>query len=148
MLPSLASRVGLMVRRVGSNPTRSLVTRGGVAISDRADSPRFIDSAVNTVAGEVGFDQLEPHELSRLRIDREKQLDVRNFTLNFGPQHPVCFPHHVCENPYVLSFLLLTDSIFRMCIFHCRSRFLSGLFIQTIGYVYVLRTFLLPVVSV
>lgn len=47
-----------------------------------------IDSAVDKVAGEVGIDQLEPNELVRMRADREKQLDIRNFTLNFGPQHP------------------------------------------------------------
>lgn len=47
-----------------------------------------IDSAVNKVAGEVGIDQLEPFELERMRQDREKQMDIRNFTLNFGPQHP------------------------------------------------------------
>lgn len=48
----------------------------------------LIDSAVNKVAGEVGIDQLLPHELQRMRTDREKQLEIRNFTLNFGPQHP------------------------------------------------------------
>lgn len=56
--------------------------KGGVV------NQRIIDSAVNKVSGEVGIDQLEPHELERMRLDREKQLDIRNFTLNFGPQHP------------------------------------------------------------
>lgn len=47
-----------------------------------------IDAAVHEVAGEVGIDQLAPYELARMRSDREKQLDIRHFTLNFGPQHP------------------------------------------------------------
>lgn len=47
-----------------------------------------IDSGVGTVAGEVGYSQLEPHELERMREDQEKQLEIKNFTINFGPQHP------------------------------------------------------------
>lgn len=67
------------------------MSRGGnVAIGrNQAADSKFIDSAVNEVSGEVDIDQLEPHELARMRADREKQLDIRNFTLNFGPQHPV-----------------------------------------------------------
>lgn len=90
MLRSFASSAGTFTRRLRPQPLRMLVSRGGVAIGDRKADPRFIDAAVNTVAGEVKYDQLEPHELTRLRADREKQLDIRNFTLNFGPQHPVC----------------------------------------------------------
>lgn len=87
-LPSLASRLTRFNTGLRpSIPLRTLVTRGGPALP--AADPKAIDSAVATVAGEVGFDQLEPHELKRLREDREKQLDIRNFTLNFGPQHPV-----------------------------------------------------------
>lgn len=47
-----------------------------------------IDARVAVVAGEVGFDQLEPNELAKLRADCETQFDIRNFSLNFGPQHP------------------------------------------------------------
>lgn len=89
MLRSLASRTGVISRALGGPRVRTLVSRGGVSITDRKADPRFIDAAVNTVSGEVGYDQLEPHELTRFRADREKQLDIRNFTLNFGPQHPV-----------------------------------------------------------
>lgn len=97
---------------MGTQSTRSLVTRGGGAIRGREEGPQFIDSAVNTVAGEVGLDQLEPHELSRLRADREKQLDIRNFTLNFGPQHPVCLSLQTSlQQTTEMLFMLLTDSL-------------------------------------
>ncbi|PXF41278.1 hypothetical protein BWQ96_09038 [Gracilariopsis chorda] len=91
MLRAFTARLPTFARPSLSHHARPLVTRGGKAISStdlgKAD-PYFIDSAVNTVAGEVTIDQLEPHELARMRADREKQLDIRNFTLNFGPQHP------------------------------------------------------------
>lgn len=93
MLRSLVSRTSVLSRGVGVPTVRTLVSRGGVSIADRKAHPQFIDAAVNTVSGEVGYDQLEPHELTRLRADREKQLDIRNFTLNFGPQHPVRIGH-------------------------------------------------------
>lgn len=32
--------------------------------------------------------QLSPGELSRFRLDAEKQLSLRTLQLNFGPQHP------------------------------------------------------------
>lgn len=66
--------------------TRTFVSRQ--RLPDSARAAIAIDSAVDKVAGEYGLDQLEPHELNRMRADREKQLDIRNFTLNFGPQHP------------------------------------------------------------
>lgn len=71
-------------------PIRALATQTKTLPSGREViiDPVVIDSAVNKVTGEVGIDQLEPHELARMRQDREKQLDIRNFTLNFGPQHP------------------------------------------------------------
>lgn len=59
-----------------------------MALPDGADKDIFIRSGINEVAGEVGISQLEPHELQRMRADREKQLDIKNFTINFGPQHP------------------------------------------------------------
>ena len=77
------------------SPVRNFVSRGGGSALTRGPkgsaNPIIIDAAVNDVAGEVTIDQLEPHELKRMRLDREKQLDIRNFTLNFGPQHPVRF---------------------------------------------------------
>lgn len=89
MLRSLASRTAVLSRPVRGLQVRTLVSRGGLSIANQKPAATLIDSAVNVVAGEVGFEQLEPHELTRLRADREKQLDIRNFTLNFGPQHPV-----------------------------------------------------------
>lgn len=88
MLLRAASRFS---RLTAASPytVRTLVTRGSsLVLPEDADKKRFIDSAVNVVAGEVGIDQLEPHELQRMRTDREKQLDIKNFTINFGPQHP------------------------------------------------------------
>lgn len=93
MLRSLASCTGVLSRPLRGQQARTLVSRGGLAIANQKPNPSLIDSAVNTVAGEVAIEQLEPHELARLRADREKQLDIRNFTLNFGPQHPVRSRH-------------------------------------------------------
>lgn len=81
--------------RVAREPIRTLVSKSHVAVpGEKKFDQRHIDSAVNTVAGEVRLNQLEPHELKRMREDREKQLDIRNFTLNFGPQHPVGESEH------------------------------------------------------
>lgn len=103
MLRNLTSSARSLLRTRGAlseginydNPVRNFVSRGsGSALTKGtrgAADPIAIDSAVNQVAGEVTIDQLEPHELKRMRQDREKQLDIRNFTLNFGPQHPVRF---------------------------------------------------------
>lgn len=87
LLASIAARIG---RIGGAGLTRNLVTRGGASatLPAPADLSRYLDSGVNTTAGEVGYDQLEPHELQRMRADREQQLDIKNFTINFGPQHP------------------------------------------------------------
>lgn len=69
--------------------SRTLVTRGSrTSLPGGIDKETFIRSGVNVVAGEVGISQLEPHELQRMREDREKQLEIKNFTINFGPQHP------------------------------------------------------------
>lgn len=92
LLSTLATQMSSFSRglRVARGPIRTLASNSGVAIPrEKKFDPRHIDSAVDTVAGEVRFDELEPHELKRMREDREKQLDIRNFTLNFGPQHPV-----------------------------------------------------------
>lgn len=75
---------GPSIRMVATPAGQSQIGRG----KSRTDHQVMIDSAVNKVAGEVTIDQLEPRELERMRADREKQLDIRNFTLNFGPQHP------------------------------------------------------------
>lgn len=99
MLRTIAFRSGSIFRN--SSQSRALVSRGGnlaIGHGQPAD-PNFVDSAVNQVAGEVRLDQLEPHELSRMRADREKQLDIRNFTLNFGPQHPVRYSLPIPERP-------------------------------------------------
>ena len=90
----MLSRAGLHLRRLSraisdSHPVRTLVTRGpGLALPDSMDKATYIDSAVDAVSGEVGLSQLEPYELQRMRADREKQLEIKNFTINFGPQHP------------------------------------------------------------
>ena len=68
---------------------RTLVSRTALGTASTKEDQRIaIDVAVNTVAGENRIDQLLPHELARMRADRKNQLDMRNFTLNFGPQHP------------------------------------------------------------
>lgn len=46
------------------------------------------DAAVRVVAGEVAPHQLTTEEAARFRADREAQKSIKNFTLNFGPQHP------------------------------------------------------------
>eukprot|EP00168_Porphyra_purpurea_P010015 TRINITY_DN2462_c0_g1_i3.p1 TRINITY_DN2462_c0_g1~~TRINITY_DN2462_c0_g1_i3.p1 ORF type:complete len:446 (+),score=157.25 TRINITY_DN2462_c0_g1_i3:180-1340(+) len=46
------------------------------------------DAAVRVVAGEVAPHQLTTDEATRFRADREAQKSIKNFTLNFGPQHP------------------------------------------------------------
>lgn len=92
LLSTLATQVNRFSHslRTVQQPIRTLVSKGSLATpGQKSYDQKQIDSAVNIVAGEVGFDQLEPHELKRMREDREKQLDIRNFTLNFGPQHPV-----------------------------------------------------------
>lgn len=38
--------------------------------------------------GEVGESYLEPYERARMRSNAEHAREIRNFTLNFGPQHP------------------------------------------------------------
>ncbi len=87
-----AARAGLYDAARGSagcGGARTLVTRGGSkALPEGMDRETFIQSGVNIQAGEVGLSQLEPHELRRMRADREKQLELKNFTINFGPQHP------------------------------------------------------------
>lgn len=93
MLRTIAKQVGTgreAWKKSGFEVIRGLATAGQARIGKGPVSSHqtMIDSAVNKVAGEVGIDQLEPHELARMRSDREKQLDLRNFTLNFGPQHP------------------------------------------------------------
>lgn len=67
---------------------RLLSTLSSFHASPRRSSDVLLNARVNKTAGEYGLDQLEPHELTRMRNDAEKQLDIRNFTLNFGPQHP------------------------------------------------------------
>lgn len=47
-----------------------------------------MDAAVRLVAGEVAPHQLTTDEVARFRADREAQKSIKNFTLNFGPQHP------------------------------------------------------------
>ena len=92
----MLSRTGLMHSLRGGRElyrviTRSFATRGGLTVPTKAseiDTKRFIDAGVDVVSGEVRYDQLEPHELARMRADREKQLEIKNFTINFGPQHP------------------------------------------------------------
>lgn len=46
------------------------------------------EAAVRVVAGEVSPQQLTVDEAARFRADREAQKSIKNFTLNFGPQHP------------------------------------------------------------
>lgn len=46
------------------------------------------DAAVRLVAGDVAPQQLTTYEAARFRADREAQKSIKNFTLNFGPQHP------------------------------------------------------------
>lgn len=87
MLRQAAQSAGSRLWRAPS--TRGLVTRGStVALPDGESKENFIKAGVNVTAGEVSYNQLEPHELQRMRADREKQLDIKNFTINFGPQHP------------------------------------------------------------
>lgn len=85
---SLCSPAGLGARPL--TPAVPSISRGLVS---RAKGPvgagqAAVDAEVAKVAGEIGFDQLEPGELARLRADREAQRDIKNFTINFGPQHP------------------------------------------------------------
>lgn len=79
-----------------------------------AVNQRIIDSAVDIASVEVDNDQVEPHKLKRMRLNGEKQLDIRTFTLNFGHQHPVA--HGVLKN--------VRDRR------NCRNKFLGHVWIQ------------------
>lgn len=83
MLRHAASRL-LSPLRSPTGARRALVSRARAI----GDGQTAVDAEVAVVAGEISFDQLEPGELRRLRADREAQRDIKNFTINFGPQHP------------------------------------------------------------
>lgn len=78
---------GALAARVLRAPAgrRALVSR---ARNTLGSGQSGVDAEVNVVSGEIAFNQLEPDELRRLRSDREAQRDIKNFTINFGPQHP------------------------------------------------------------
>jgi NADH dehydrogenase (ubiquinone) Fe-S protein 2 len=83
---ALAARLSLALRAAPpAVPRRALVSRARNVLGA---GQAGIDAEVNVVAGEIAFNQLEPDELRRLRADREAQRDIKNFTINFGPQHP------------------------------------------------------------
>lgn len=92
MFRTAISRLATSLGRSGppNAVARSFVSRSaavGPQLSGQTDES-MMKSAINQTAGEVEYSQLEPHELERMRGDREKQRNIKNFTLNFGPQHP------------------------------------------------------------
>lgn len=104
MLRTAATRGGAALRRfaadgggsargalfpAGASASRSvsraaLPSAAGVA----ANEALATEAAVRVVAGEVSPQQLTVDEAARFRADREAQKSIKNFTLNFGPQHP------------------------------------------------------------
>ena len=68
--------------------TRTLSTSTSLSSTAAETRANRIDQRVNTASGEVSLLQLQPHELSRMRMDSEKQTDLRTISMNFGPQHP------------------------------------------------------------
>lgn len=103
MLRAAATRGGAALRHfaVGGGAARSAFPAGsasGARWVSRAALPSAAgvagnealatDAAVRLVAGEVAPQQLTTDEAARFRADREAQKSIKNFTLNFGPQHP------------------------------------------------------------
>jgi NADH dehydrogenase (ubiquinone) Fe-S protein 2 len=84
MMLLLRARAGC--RAASPQLARSLVSRA--PRQALTGGQKDIDAAVSRVSGEIGIHQLEPNELARLRADREAQREIKNFTINFGPQHP------------------------------------------------------------
>lgn len=48
-----------------------------------------VQKRIQEAAGDIQLEQLTEFELSRLRATCEKPVEFKNFSLNFGPQHPV-----------------------------------------------------------
>jgi len=68
--------------------TRSVSRAALPSVASAGNEQLATDAAVRVVAGEVAPHQLTTEETTRFRADREAQKSIKNFTLNFGPQHP------------------------------------------------------------
>jgi NADH dehydrogenase (ubiquinone) Fe-S protein 2 len=75
--------LGTGVRALCVDATRTRPEPGALQPKDYVDLESY-----NAFSGEVDVQQLEPHEKERMRANLENAKEIRNFTLNFGPQHP------------------------------------------------------------
>lgn len=121
MLRTAATRGGAALRRFavdGGGSARGAIFPAGASASrsvSRAALPPVAglaanealatEAAVRVVAGEVSPQQLTVDEAARFRADREAQKSIKNFTLNFGPQHPAgtCWRSHWEGRPHRLA---------------------------------------------
>ncbi|KAK4529868.1 hypothetical protein CCYA_CCYA02G0725 [Cyanidiococcus yangmingshanensis] len=63
--------------------TRERAFVNSIAVKEQEDLSKYA-----AFTGEVAVEQLEPRERERMRANWENAKEIRNFTLNFGPQHP------------------------------------------------------------